>query len=227
MSLGRKSRSTSEQHADYDELLEDLLAQSAPSQQEPVPYREPPPATRRTTVRRKAPARRTTRRAIPTYREVSPAYHDDRTDRLLAEGFALTLAYAMWVSNALFTILGLMALGIPWPLGLLCHIGISRWQHNFWKGRFDPVVLALALVFIAIDVGTTLIGMVQVLVQRYPQTFGVLPTDLRQWVVVLSEPRPEWWPLAMGLFALAVVIAMGSEYLIRKFWVRFADAWNS
>ncbi|NJO07466.1 MAG: hypothetical protein HC876_19225 [Chloroflexaceae bacterium] len=146
-------------------------------------------------------------------------------DRLIAEGFGLLLAYTMWAANAFFTITGFVALGVAWPIGLLIHIGISRWQHTLWRGRFDPVVLLLGCCFVLVDILTTLFGMVQLLTQRYPDFAGSLPADLRQWGVLLSGPLPEWWPAVVVLLVLSAIIALSSEYLIRKFCQRLTDAW--
>ncbi len=157
--------------------------------------------------------------------EPAPPAYDDRLDRVVAEGFGLIFAYLMWFANAVFTIIGLLSLGIPWVIGALVHVGISRWQHTLWHSRFHPLVALLGIIFVLVDLGTTLIGMVQFVLWRYPTFAASMPADLRQWGALLSNPAPPWGWQAVLLVALTLLIALGSEYLIRVFWRRFREAW--
>lgn len=157
--------------------------------------------------------------------EPAPRTYDDRLDRVIAEGFGLIFAYLMWFANAVFTIVGLLSLGIPWVIGALIHIGISRWQYTLWHSRFHPLVALLGLIFVLIDLGTTLIGMIQLLRWRFPSFAAGMPSDLSQWGALLHNPAPPWGWQAVLLVALTLLLAFGSEYLIRVFWQRFTEAW--
>lgn len=162
-----------------------------------------------------------------TVTRAAPRYPDNRWDQLIAEGFGLLLAYAMWFANALFTIWGLMALGVPWLLGGLIHIGISRWQQTLWRGQFHPLVALLGIGCVLLDLGTTLIGMVHVVTWRYPTFAAGMPTDLRLWAALLAQPTPPWAWQAVLLVSFTLLLTLSSEYLIRVFWQRCADAWDA
>ncbi|NJP05455.1 MAG: hypothetical protein HC837_07455 [Chloroflexaceae bacterium] len=172
--------------------------------------------------RRQASPKTTTR----TSRSTSRGQSSYRFDRLLAEGFVLMLACAMWGLNAVFTVMGFGAIGVAWPLALLFHIGISKGEHYLWRGAIDPVILLIVLGFMVVDVGTTLIGLLQFVAVNYPGALASTPVDLREWVALFGKPTPEWWPFALVMLIVSMLVALASEYLIRKFWHRFCDVWN-
>lgn len=208
MPLGRKSPTSIPDH----DLLEHL--------QEDWPQPVLPPQSRSSAPRRSASTAVSSRGSAQQFRA------PDWTDRLVAEGFMLLIWTGVWVLNAFFTIEGLAKLGVPWILGLLIHAGISKGEQHLWKGGLDPIVLMAVAVCMLVDVGTTLMGLVDTLALRSPMLLGDTPADLGQWQALVITPRPAWWPGAIVLFVLAIVIALCSEYMIKKFWRRFQAVWN-
>src|SRR5512145_2297125 len=117
-------------------------------------------------------------------RAVQTKHSSDKVDRLISEGFALLLSLGLWGVNALFTITGLLIVGIPWPVGLLCHIGISKGEHNIWKGRLEAAPIAFGLTFLLIDIGSTTVGLLETAHERTPDLLGTMPADLTQWIAL-------------------------------------------
>lgn len=208
MGLGRK-RPT---HTDEERQLLEQLHQEWP---EPEPQRQT----------QSRPAARSTPVAPPRRNRVQQ-HLDDRVGRLIAEGFMLLVWSGLWVVNAIFTVQGFALVGISAPLGFLLHLGITKGEHHLWKGQLDPVALLTVLVLVVIDVGTTLMGLLTAVSFYTPTLLGPTPTDLWQWQSLFLQPAPEWWPRAAALLALSALVALSSEFMIRKFWYRFWIVWN-
>lgn len=208
MPLGRKSPTI----APDTDLLEHLGREWS----QPVPSH--PVAAPRTERRTHAATARTW--------SAQPTRATDQLDRLIAEGFMLLVWLAMWVLNAIFTVQGLGQVGVPWFIGVLIHFGISKGEHHLWKGGFDPIVLLVVPLCMLVDVGTTLLGLVDTLATRAPTLLGTLPADVWQWQALLAAQKPAWSPGAYALLVLAAIIALSSEYMIKKFWRRFNAVWN-
>ena len=215
MSLGRKqiAPAANDLLDTLNDGWEEPQAQLSPHREPSAKVADPPPP--------QAVARRKPRRRAAALRE-----RDDWTNQVIAEGFFLTGSLLLWGINALFTVLGVMAVGGPWWLGVLAHLGISRGEVYLWHRWRDPVYLSGIVFCITVDIGSTLLGALP-LAQRYvPWLLGETPTDLRRWGALLSTPAPDWWLSALVIVALASLIAIGAERLVRKFWNGLRETWE-
>lgn len=160
---------------------------------------------------------------------------DDWLGRLLGEAFFFLIGLTAWAINAVFTILGVTAALGASPGGILVgvavHLGISRAELYLWHRWRDPWYLALLVGCVFVDIGTTLGGIVTLVVARAPQLLGGAPTNVLQWhplvtSLVSGASLPIWTGNALILLALATGLALGSERLMRKFWTGLTETWN-
>lgn len=203
----------------------------APAPSEPPPEPAPPPAepqpitvaasvpTATTQPARTETARRPARRAQGQPR-------DTWLDRLIAESFLLALAGVGWGINALFTVVALLLVGVPWPLSVLIHLGISRAEVYLWHRWRDPAYLLPLLGCLGFDIGSTLRGSLQEIGARAPGLLGDVPQSLRAWAALLQWPLPGWWPNALALVALSSALGIGSELFMKKYWSGLRQTWR-
>lgn len=193
---------------------------------DPVPLAEPQPIV--VADAGAAPAAPVARAA--TVRQTRPRTQrqprDTWLDRLIAESFLLALAGAGWSINALFTVVALVLVGVPWPLGVLIHLGISRAEVYLWHRWADPAYLLPLLGCLGFDIGSTLRGSLQEIGARAPGLLGDVPQALRQWVALVSWPLPGWWPNALALVALSSALGIGSELFMKKYWSGVRQTWR-
>lgn len=175
------------------------------------------PETTRTTTR---PRRRTS---------------DTWRDRMLGEVFFFLLGLGTWLSNAVFTVLGVTApVGLNLMTGILgfgFHVLLSRAELYLWHRWRDPWYLLILLSCVLIDVGTTLVGLLPIAAKWLPVLVGNTPQNVLDWSQILSAliantAVPVWWPHALALLLIALAFALGSEQLLRKFYRGMVETWQ-
>lgn len=217
MTLGRKAPSAP--HG--NDLLEELNAgwSVPPVVESSAAQRQPPAQPAAQPNERQEP--------IPRRRRATPRHaQEDWLNRLIAESGLFAIALAIWGVNGYFTILGFMAIGGAWWVGVLGHLLISRAEVYLWHRWRDPIYLACIVFCIAVDIGTTLVGALP-LAQKYaPWLLGPTPLDVWAWRALAASPAPTWWLNALVLVALAALIALSAERLVRKFWGDVRETWD-
>jgi hypothetical protein len=161
---------------------------------------------------------------------------------MIAESFIWICGWALWAFNALFTIKGLGTLSwLPYLGPLLANpfiafgiqIGISKAEQNLWRGGLDPWAIGFGIVFLAVDVGTTVNGLIESFVQTgNAGILGTLPKSILQWWALIAAitskvETPEWAGLAVTLLIFGALIAIGPELIINHFRQRMMTVWRS
>ncbi len=160
---------------------------------------------------------------------------DGWRDRMLGEVFFFLLGLGTWLSNAVFTILGVTApVGLN-PLtvllGFAFHVLLSRAELHLWYRWRDPWYLLLLVGCVLIDVGTTLVGLRPIAAKWLPVLVGTSPENVLDWgqiliALVTNTAAPVWWPNALTLLLIAFAFALGSERLLRKFYRGMVETWQ-
>jgi hypothetical protein len=145
---------------------------------------------------------------------------------MIAETGLLTVALAFWGLNAVFTMQGLAALGVPLWGGFVIHITISKSETYLLYRWRDPWYLLLLIVAMSIDVMTTLVGSVPIVAERLPWVLNGAPTDVLSWIVLFHTPAPDWWANASIVLVMSGLVALASERMVRHFWRGVCETWN-
>jgi hypothetical protein len=159
---------------------------------------------------------------------------DTWRDRMLGEVFFFLLGMGTWLSNAIFTVLGVTApIGLTLVTGVLgfaFHLLLSRAELYLWHRWRDPWYLLILLGCVLIDVGTTLAGLIPIAATWLPVLVGTAPQNVGDWATIgtallANTPVPSWWPNAGSLLAIALAFALGSERLLQKFYRGMRETW--
>ncbi len=158
-------------------------------------------------------------------------------DEIIADAGLYGLALLLWMTNGLFTIIGVMAL-LPTgatqllglPIGVLAHLLISRIEYTFWtRRRLLSIYIFPLLLSVLIDVGTSHQGLLSFSERVFPQLLGEMPAStfeqLRLLVSADTAP-PGWWPRSLAVALLAIALGLGSERLMRRFRQGFVETWS-
>lgn len=156
-------------------------------------------------------------------------------DQMLGEVFFFLLGLGTWLSNAIFTVLGVTApVGLT-PLsallGFAFHLLLSRAELYLWHRWRDPWYLLVLVGCVLIDAGTTLIGLLPLAARWLPGLVGGTPLSVLDWdqlvvALVMGTQLPSWWPNAVILLVIAFGFALGSERLLRKFHRGMVETWQ-
>lgn len=142
---------------------------------------------------------------------------------------------SVWLSNAIFTVLGITApVGLNLLTGLLgfvFHLLLARAELHLWHRWRDPWYLLLLLGCVLVDAGTTLVGLLPIAAKWLPILVGRPPRNVLDWGQILSAlvkntVVPAWWPNAALLVVIAFAFALGSERLLRKFYRGMVETWQ-
>ncbi len=160
--------------------------------------------------------------------------NDTWRDRMLGEVFFFMLGFGTWLSNAVFTVLGVTApVGLNLVTGVIgfgFHVLLSRAELYLWHRWRDPWYLLILVGCVLIDVGTTLVGLLPIASKWLPGLVSGTPQDVFAWVQILGAlltdtDVPVWWPNAVALLLIALAFALGSERLLRKFYTGMRETW--
>lgn len=205
----------------------------APAPAAPAAEADPPPQRQR---RRKAPQVDLDEPELQYFRDAS-----DWRDRMIAETFVWGLGWALWGVNALFTVQGLGTLSwIPFlgpvianpVIAFIIHVGISKGEQNLWRGGFDPWAIGFGILFLLVDAGTTINGIIASFVQAgSTQILGTLPKSILEWWPLIAaiggKPVPEWTAAAVTLIVVGGAIALIPERVIKRFRQRMMAVWRA
>ncbi|HEU4327627.1 MAG TPA: hypothetical protein VFS21_31090 [Roseiflexaceae bacterium] len=139
-----------------------------------------------------------------------------------AEGVMLLLALGLWLLNAKFTIDALLLIGIAWPFGVLAAIAITLVEQYLWKQHPDALIVVIVLIVSLVDVLTSLVGVTPVLAQQLPFAAQGVQTNPLTWLAGEAIR-----PFHVVCVALAGLIAVAPEPLVRYFWRRLQNAWHN
>lgn len=163
-------------------------------------------------------------------KKATSARRGEWIERLIAESFFAGIFGLVWLANGVFTVVGI-ASGFAWPVlgglfGLVVHVGISRTEVTFWRKWRQPEYLLGLLGAAALDISTTLAGLL-FLMNRYASwMLGGAPSSLWQWTEIFTaEKVPAWLDNALWLLLLAAAMALLSEFLVRRFWQNVQKTW--
>lgn len=161
--------------------------------------------------------------------------HDTWRDRMLGEMFFFLLGLGVWLSNAIFTVLGVTApvglTPLTGLLGFVFHLLLSRAELSLWHRWRDPWYLLLLVGCVLVDAGTTLVGLLPLATKWFPMLVGKTPQNVLDWgqilaALVSNTTVPAWWPNALLLLAITFAFALGSERLLRKFYRGMIETWQ-
>lgn len=161
--------------------------------------------------------------------------HDTWRDRMLGEVFFFLLGLGVWLSNAIFTVLGVSApvglTPLTGLLGFIFHLLLSRAELHLWHRWRDPWYLLLLASCVLIDAGTTLVGLLPLAAKWFPVLVGKTPQNVLDWVQILTAlvgkmTVPAWWPNVLLLVAMSFAFALGSERLLSKFYRGMIETWQ-
>lgn len=77
----------------------------------------------------------------------------------------------------------------------------------------------------------TLVGLLPVAARWFPLLVGSTPPNVLDWsdlfaVLMGTTAPPAWWLNALSLLVIAVVFALGSERLMRRFYRGMVETWQ-
>jgi hypothetical protein len=216
LTLRRRPRLPDDDRAPTAAAIDAFPAEAAAAPPAAAPAAPPP-----------APATRRPRRA----RSPSASWRD----RMLGEVFFFLLGLGTWLSNAIFTVLGVTASVGLTPLsallGFAFHLLLSRAELYLWHRWRDPWYLLVLVGCVLIDAGTTLIGLLPLAARWLPGLVGSTPLSVVDWgqlavALTMGTQLPPWWPHAVILLVIAFGFALGSERLLRKFHRGMVETWQ-
>ncbi|HEU4324473.1 MAG TPA: hypothetical protein VFS21_15130 [Roseiflexaceae bacterium] len=138
----------------------------------------------------------------------------------------LTLFTVVWLADGLFTVLGLVSLGLPVTVfGLALAVGFHLLAS--WGQRtliFDPLPLLklFGVALLSANVLSNVVGIRLALSTTAPALVGTLPLHPVEWLTGIGSwfgqlitgqeaIMPPWWPTAVILVLLAGLLAWQAE----------------
>ncbi|NJO81863.1 MAG: hypothetical protein HC828_03170 [Blastochloris sp.] len=171
-------------------------------------------------------------------------------DELVADGGLVVIAVSVWVLNGFFTAWAVSSIMpsnmvlrvVGFLMGVVFHYWISRVEYAYLnKERIFSLSAGPLLVCLAIDIGTTLQGLLDFMNQFFPQALGAVPGSVFAWRPLLDAfmaqgtnlirhafelpieqevTRPAWSGDIVVYLLIAIVLAIGSERFLRWSWHR-------